>query len=211
MKGIYESNVCYFDASEPYLKDSVPMYKQAITSNAPGIRALNQLFFDILKNNVPAMDKQTEPRYQEFVNIMQSIFSPKEPQTQVEKLEKVTSLPFEQCADKQNKRIILTTKNSIREVQKVVAELLTYQMVHTANVAKFMNRLFELDKQGKILGINRNVLKGGIPYINKVAEDARNLLTEYYKFCEGTYRLGALRVLGLNPSEVILQDKRAKV
>lgn len=210
-KEIYESDVCYFDASEPYLKDAVPMYKQAITSNAPGIRALNQLFFDILKNNVPAMDKQTEPRYQEFVNIMQSIFSPKEPQAQVEKLEKVTSLPFEQCADKQNKRIILTTKNSVREVQKVVAELLSYQMAHTANVAKFMTRLFELDKQGKILGIHRNVLKGGIPYINKLAEDARNLLTEYYKFCEGTYRLGALRVLGLNPNEVVLMDKKLKV
>lgn len=211
MKGIYESNVCYFDASEPYMKDSVPMYKQAITSNAPGIRALNQLFFDILKNNVPAMDKQTEPRYQEFVSIMQSIFSPKEPQAPVEKLEKVTSQPFEQCADKQNKRIFLTTKNSIRETQKVVAELLTYQMQHTANVAKFMTRMFELDKNGKILGIHRNVLKGGIPYINKLAEDARNLLTEYYKFCEGTYRLGAIRLLNLPSSEFILQDKKPKV
>lgn len=211
MKGIFESNVCYFDASEPYMKDSVPMFKQAITSNAPGIRALNQLFFDILKNNVPAMDKQTEPRYQEFVNIMQSIFSPKEPQTQVEKLEKVTSLPFEQCADKQNKRIFLSTKNRVREIQKVVSELLTYQMQHTANVAKFMTRMFELDKSGKILGIHKNILKGGIPYINKLAEDARNLLTEYYKFCEGTYRLGAIQLLNSPAGELVLQDRKAKV
>ncbi len=211
MKGVFESNVCYFDSSEPYMKDSVPMFKQAITSNAPGIRALNQLFFDILKNNVPAMDKQTEPRYQEFVNIMQSIFSPKEPQTPVEKLEKVTSLPFEQCADKQNKRIFLTTKNTVRETQKVVAELLTYQMQHTANVAKFMTRMFDVDKSGKILAINKNVLKGGIPYINKLAEDARNLLTEYYKFCEGTYRLGAIRLLNSPSGELVMQDRKAKV
>ena len=212
-KGIYESDICYYDATEPYMKDSVPTFNHAITTNAPGIRALNQLFYDILKNNVPAMDKQTEPRYAEFVNIMQSIFSPADPQKPVEKLERVTSLPFKQCEDAtlKNKRIILTTKNAVRETQKVVAELLNYQMLHTANVTKFMARMFDIDKQGKITGINKNVLKGGIPYINKLSEDARNLLTEYYKFCEGTYRIGALRVLGLNPTDRIVQDRRITV
>lgn len=208
-KGIYESDVCYFDPPEPYMKDSIPQYNHSITVNAPGIRALNQLFYDVLKNNIPVMDKETQPKYQEFVRIMQSIFSPQEPLKPADRLEKVTSLPFKQCEDPslKNKRIILTTKNSVRETQKVVAELLNYQMRHTANVAKFMNKLFLLDKKGIILGIQPAVLKGGIPYINKLSEEARIMLTEYYKFCESTYRIGALRVLGLNPTDRIVMDR----
>lgn len=208
-KGIFESDVCYFDSPEGYMKDSIPQYNHAITTNAPGIRALNQLFYDVLKNNIPAMDKQTQPKYQEFVRVMQSIFSPQEPQKTVERLDKIMSLPFKQCEDPslKNKRIILTTKNSVRETQKVVAELLNYQMRHTAEVAKFMNKLFLLDKKGFILGIQPAVLKGGIPYINKVSEEARILLTEYYKFCESTYRIGALRVLGLNPTDRVVMDR----
>ena len=38
-------------------------------------------------------------------------------------------------------------------------------------------------------------MKEGIPRVNILANEARNMLSEYYKFCEGTYRLGALEVL----------------
>jgi hypothetical protein len=207
---VYQSQVCFFDPMMDYMKDSVPQYGQAITTNTPGIRQLNQLFYDILKNNAPAMDKQTEPKYLEFVSIMQSIFSPVEPQKPVDKLEKVISLPFGQCkgTSLENKRIILTTKNAIRETQKSVAALLNYQMAHTARVAKFMTRLFNLDKKGVIIGIHPTILKGGIPMINKLAEEARNLLTDYYKYCESTYRIGALRVLGLREDQRIIEDRR---
>lgn len=212
-KEVYESDICFFDPMPEYMKDSVPNYGSAITTNAPGIRALNQLFFDILKNNAPAMDKETEPRYLEFVSIMQSIFSPAEPQKRVEKLERVQSVPFKQCEDPslKNKRIILSKQNAIRETQKTVALLLNYQMQHTATVTKFMGQLFNIDKQGKILGINPAVLKGGIPAINKLAESARNILTEYYKYCEGTYRIGALRVLGLEQDSKIIMDRKATI
>jgi hypothetical protein len=60
---------------------------------------------------------------------------------------------------------------------------------------QFLPKLFVLDKAGQIKGIQPSVMKGGIPRVNQLADEARNMLSEYYKFCEGTYRLGALEIL----------------
>jgi hypothetical protein len=69
-----------------------------------------------------------------------------------------------------------------------------------------MTKLFLVDKSGTVLGIHPTILKGGMPAVNKLAEEARIMLTEYYKYCEGTYRIGALRVLAADNK--ILVDRK---
>lgn len=203
-KGIpFESDICFYDNPPPYMKNVVPMYGNPITTNAPGLRALNQLFFDMIDGSVPKMSVTTRPRYEEFINLMQSIFSPNAPYKAPATLDKVQSYPLTGCEAIKNKRVFLTTQNSIREVQKTTAALLNYQMTHTAKVMKFMGRLFILKQNGVIQGINPEILKGGIPMVNRLSEEARNLLTEYYKYCEGTYRLGALKVLAAEKKNIL--------
>lgn len=176
----YGSDVCYFDASEPYLKNAVPIYNHPITDNTPGLRALNQLFYDVLKGVTPMMSQETDIRYKEFLKIMHTIFSPKLEEKTLNKLQDVRSQPLTPCAsgvgtDKpQDKKIILTTKNSIREVQKSIAELLNYQIRHTANVARFMTKLFVIDKSNKVIGIHPAILRGGMAAVNRLAEEARD-------------------------------------
>jgi hypothetical protein len=201
----FGSDVCYFDSPEGYMKDSVPLFNHPITDNTPGIRALNQLFYDILKGTSPGMSAEADARHREFISLMQQIFSPKEQKKDLKAIKDVRSYPFTQCDEPElkNKKIVLTNQNSIREVQKAVAELLNYQMRHTATVTKFLQKLFLVEKSGRVAGIHPSILKGGLPAVNKLAEEARVMLTEYYKFCEGSYRLGALKVLGAQDKIVL--------
>jgi hypothetical protein len=60
---------------------------------------------------------------------------------------------------------------------------------------QFLPKIFIFDKEGIIKGLQPALMKEGIPRVNILANQARNMLSEYYKFCEGTYRLGALEVL----------------
>jgi hypothetical protein len=198
---IYGSDICFTEAKEPYMKDSLPMYGSSITTNSAGLRYLNQLFYDILKGVSPAMSDEANLRYKEFLNIMQVIFSPQSTQKEVRKLDEIKSIGFSQCDSlpSQSKRITITNANTIRAVRKSVAELLNYQMEHTARVTTFLKKMFEIEKTGRVLSIHSNILKGGLPAVNKLADEARIMLTEYYKFCEGTYRLGALQVLSQAP------------
>jgi hypothetical protein len=204
----YISHICF--STNPEFKDSVPNYGQPITPASGGIRALNQLFYDFLQGNVPKISEETRPKYQQFVREMQSVFSPDFPSKDlVGSLDKVKSGSFRACDEPslKDKEILLTNENAVREIRKSVAALLNEQITHTANVMNLLKQIFVISKEGRILGLEPGLLKGGIPAVNAMAENARTLLTDYYKKCEGTFRLGALAVLAA-PNKVVRE--RAK-
>jgi hypothetical protein len=62
--------------------------------------------------------------------------------------------------------------------------------------------MFLIDKNGTITGLSSQLQKGGLPAVNAFAEQARIILTDYYRQAEGFYRLGALEVLKSNPQPV---------
>lgn len=187
------SSVCFYSAL-PGIPDSVPNYGQSITTHSPGMRALDQLFYDMVDGSTPKISQEVLPKYREFIQMMQIVFTPEGIKEPVDKLEKVMSRPIASCEDAsmKDKQIILKNQNGIREVKKRVAELLNIQMTHTAAVMKFLQRMFLFNKQGRIIGLQPALQKGGIPAVNIIADQARTLLAEYYKQCEGTYRLGAI-------------------
>jgi hypothetical protein len=192
----FTSDICFYqqDTRQTTL---LPGYEQSITQSSASIRSLQQLFYDFLEGNTPKISAETQPKYREFVKMMQTIFSPEVPKEYASDLRDVKSIGFAQCKDPQykDKELVITNQNAIRAVQKHVAELLDFQMKHTSEVMKFLQRMFRLDATGKIVELQPALVKGGLPAVNKFADEARQMLINYYKFCEGTYRLGALEVL----------------
>ena len=192
-----KSSVCFYSPM-PGIPDTVPNYGQVITKHSPGLRALNQLFFDMVQGNLPKISEEVKPKYKKFTELMQVIFAPPPPSRDApDQLDKVISKPFYQCEtpEVKDKEIFVKNAEAIRNVRQSIAALLSYQINHTAAVMQFLPKLFVLDKAGQIKGIQPSVMKGGIPRVNQLADEARNMLSEYYKFCEGTYRLGALEIL----------------
>ena len=191
------SGVCFYSAM-PGIPDSVPNYGQVITKHSPGLRALNQLFFDMIKGNVPKISEEVKPKHKQFVELMQVIFAPPPPHKDApDQLDKVISKAFSQCetTEFKDKEIIMKNADAIRKVRTHIASLLSFQLKHTAAVMQFLPKIFIFDKAGTIQGLQPALMKEGIPRVNILANEARNMLSEYYKFCEGTYRLGALEVL----------------
>ena len=191
------SGVCFYSAM-PGIPDSVPNYGQVITKHSPGLRALNQLFFDMIQGNVPKISEEVKPKHKQFVELMQVIFAPPPPNKEApDQLDKVISKAFSQCetTEFKDKEIIMKNADAIRKVRTHIASLLSFQLKHTAAVMQFLPKIFIFDKAGTIQGLQPALMKEGIPRVNILANEARNMLSEYYKFCEGTYRLGALEVL----------------
>ena len=191
------SGVCFYSAM-PGIPDSVPNYGQVITKHSPGLRALNQLFFDMIQGNVPKISEEVKPKHKQFVELMQVIFAPPPPNKDApDQLDKVISKAFSQCetTEFKDKEIIMKNADAIRKVRTHIASLLSFQLKHTAAVMQFLPKIFIFDKAGTIQGLQPALMKEGIPRVNILANEARNMLSEYYKFCEGTYRLGALEVL----------------
>jgi hypothetical protein len=191
------SGVCFYSAM-PGIPDSVPNYGQVITKHSPGLRALNQLFFDMIQGNVPKISEEVKPKHKQFVELMQVIFAPPPPNKDApDQLDKVISKAFSQCetTEFKDKEIVMKNADAIRKVRTHIASLLSFQLKHTAAVMQFLPKIFIFDKAGTIQGLQPALMKEGIPRVNILANEARNMLSEYYKFCEGTYRLGALEVL----------------
>jgi hypothetical protein len=78
-----------------------------------------------------------------------------------------------------------------------VAALWGYQRAHAAKVEKLFMQLFDIGRQrdGSLaIKISENLFKGGIPAVERVANEARILLGEYYGKCEEIYRGAASKL-----------------
>jgi hypothetical protein len=74
--------------------------------------------------------------------------------------------------------------------------MIDYQISHTANVVKVLQKLFIVPIQkGMPLQIHPRVRKYGMEELNVIAAEARNLLIAYYTECESLYR-SAVELMG---------------
>ncbi len=177
---------------------SLPPAGERVTKE-DGIYTLAQLFFDTLKEATPVISESTQEQYKAFLTKMKfvfeeskdaksSSFSKKNPLDDI-----VNKLPSSVC-DKQlvDKTLKTSNRELIRLLRDNVRKMVVYQVNHTANVVKILRKLFLLPiESGKSLQIHPRVLKYGMDEVNSIAEEARNLLVEYYSQCEILYRSGA--------------------
>jgi hypothetical protein len=178
---------------------SLPPSGERITKE-DGIYALAQLFYDTLKEATPSISQATQEQYKAFLTKMKFIFEEtKNSKVSLNSLKGnpldsiVNKLPAASCSkDTVDKTFKIQNANLIRLIRNNVRQMVDYQINHTANATKILRKLFLLPiESGKPLQIHPNVLKGGMEEINSIAEEARNLLVDYYSQCEVLYRSGA--------------------
>ena len=187
---------------------SLPPAGERITKE-DGIYALAQLFYDTLKEATPTISQATQEQYQSFVTKMKFVFEEskdtkysiagrKNPLSDV-----VNKIPTAVCDKASSDKIIkIENRDLIRLLRDNVRKMVLYQINHTASVVKILKKLFLLPiESGKSLQIHPRVLKLGMEEVNSIAEEARNLLIEYYSQCEVLYRSGA-EIIGSKKSNI---------
>jgi hypothetical protein len=191
------SNIC----TAKFMADnrSLPAADEKVTSEY-GMYALAQLFYDVLGTNAPEIGAATRAQYNDFLKKMKFVFEDTKSTKDPVSLDDVKNrLPSAVCdATTVGKTVKVSNRDLIRQMRSYARKMIDYQISHTANVVKVLQKLFLIPvKPGMPLQIHPNVAKYGIEEVNRIGVEARNLLIEYYSQCEGQYRQ-AVEVMGQN-------------
>jgi len=174
---------------------NLPGADKPITSSK-GILSLNLLFYSMLRNNLPSVSEEVEPKYRAFLQEIRTVFSeeaeikPIETAQDIKKVIEgiVDKIPTTLCT---KSRGPMYTKDLqvIRQLRSYAGRLLSRQLQHTSNVMNILKQLFVLSSTEPIL-IQPSVQARGMDEVERIASLARDLLTAYYTDCEVIYREG---------------------
>ena len=94
----------------------------------------------------------------------------------------------------------IASKN-VGNVYEFVKKLYKIQITHAADCGKIITLLFNINRDkssGRYqITLNDNIIKKGIPEIERINFIERDLLVRYYSNCETTYMMGAAFVRNL--------------
>jgi hypothetical protein len=177
----------------PYINEgSLPEPgKDVLTED--GIHALAMLFVDQLGGPSFTPKITDTPQFDTFRKRMKFLFEkggiydttpvPKD-------FTEIKDLAMPYCKDHQND-VIELKGGLLARVRSRALALVQRQKVHVAQVMQIIFKLFnEKAIRAGYFEISDYILQDGMPAINKVAEEARALLIEYYSSCESTYKEG---------------------
>jgi hypothetical protein len=163
----------------------VPGEEESITK-VPGLKALNFLFF-VLNKTVKLSDR-TKLEYEAALQELSEAFTGSDGKAQ--QMQQILSKTDSSCGSSRGKEVILGP-SGIAAARKGVSQLWGYQLQHAISVEKIFRKLFRIDTsiKGQVgIGFNPLIIKGGIPAIEKISEEARILLVQYYSNCERIYK-----------------------
>lgn len=180
------STACHKGFLGAQFPGSVPLIDEEI-SKEKGIFVLNQLFYDrILPDLTPSMSPLAKQRYAQTISFYQKVFQSTGTDIKTIRSKSASKL----CAGVSDKQSLASTdKTLIAKLRAIVKSMLLRQIDHTAKVTLILKKLFLVEK-GKPVRIHPQVLEGGIPVLNKIGEEARDLLIQYYVNCEKSYADG---------------------
>jgi hypothetical protein len=169
-----------------YQKDgSLPTPKKPITDSY-ALHTLATLFWTDFHTQMPKI--QDEAKYKDFLQFLQTAMggngAPEKMSAISEKLPAV-------CDGRPDSRLEVQ-KGLASKLRSVANNLLNQQRHHVSEGMRILGYLFDMDSivSRKQFGLNPAILSGGMPEVNRVAGLARDLLMNYYKGCETTYREG---------------------
>lgn len=82
----------------------------------------------------------------------------------------------------------------VANLRKITSTLFAHQDKYNAAAIQVLKKLF-YDTKEKEFRIRAEVYKGGIPAMNKIADEARRLLLDYYRKSEAYYTLGVQAIV----------------
>jgi hypothetical protein len=183
-------------------------------SDSPGLAALSQLFYDTVLIGTPKIIIGTKPGpgpdrksslelYVEFMKKMGMLFEGKDFQKTNDNIIK------EGLTGIRNKRDaalctgisgdVPVPANQVGNIYGFVNKLYQIQISHAAECAKIIKMLFNIERDKSsgryTISLNVNVVKKGLPEIERINFIARDLLVKYYSNCEATYLTGMKAVV----------------
>lgn len=198
--GAVESNICRQNFLEN--RHSIP---DGRLGKSVGIGALAALFYDTVDMSTPklAMSQPSLKAYTDFMRQMSAIFAGKgagagavtEGQT-VESIS--TEARDREICGKSAGRVISVQSANAQKVYGIVQTMFAIQLDHAAACARILAKLFTIERKVSgeyVFHISPVIFKNGIGEVNRVAEEARQLLVGYYSRCESEY-LNGMTVIG---------------
>lgn len=189
LKGPAYTSIC----STSYREASVPAHDGEI-SRSLGISALATLFYDMLESGGQlGQTANARSQYIQFMKYMATLFNDtatidySKPSRDI--LYGIKARTPTDCKTIKGDAAV-TDKDAIGIAMKQIQEMFKIQIAHAAAAQKIIMKLFERTKDGSIF-LTSQATNGGIAYLNKVADEARDLLTKYYVACEGNYAIAA--------------------
>ena len=192
-------------------------------SDSPGLAALSQLFYDTVMFGTPKIvigtkagpgpDKKSSlDLYVEFMRKMSNLFEGSamsgalDTDYSKKTLENIVNKRDKSMCKDIPENLRIASKN-VGNVYEFVKKLYKIQITHAADCGKIITLLFNI-KRDKSSGryqitLNDNIIKKGIPEIERINFIARDLLVRYYSNCETTYMMGAAFVRNLAHTPVI--------
>ena len=188
----------------------------ASLDTSPGMAALSQLFYDTISKGTPRVIIGTDPGpgpdrktslqlYLEFMKEMGILF-----EGEKEFLKKSDDdIVKTGLVGIRNKRDndwcrgvtgdIILPANKAGNVYNFVNQLYKIQLKHAAECGKIIKLLFNIDRDkfsGRYkIALSDNIIKKGVPEIDRINFIARDLLIKYYTNCESTYLTGMSDIL----------------
>jgi hypothetical protein len=161
--------------------------------------AINALAMLFVENNT--LLPTNTPEYANFRKKLKYLFE------RYQKPEEITEVPnFDRIKEKQMplcesskmgaQQKLRIQGSLISRLNQKTYELVNQQKTHVAEVMQLLFKLFDERsiRSGTELQINDTILVNGIGALNKLAEEARNLLINYYSRCEETYKEGLIEI-----------------
>lgn len=188
------SNVCRIKF--PYITNgSLPTPEQSVLTE-DGIDAMAKLYVDRFVNGqlIPTKSKE----YDEFRRKLTYLFGRERPEDvpqAPESFDKIIDKQVDSCTGVGDKRLMIKGALVGRLRQRSLS-LIQQQKVHIARVMQLLFKLFDEKslRSGAEFQINEYILSSGMDGLNRLAEEARNLLINYYSQCEGMYKEGLMDI-----------------
>jgi len=207
----WESNICkanFLVSKDGAIRTGLPKPGETIDSS-PGLFSLSQLFYDTVRYGLPkiTMSEPSIVEYAEFMKKMAILFgdykTPSGPRSNSDLIEKGLKgirdkRDGELCKGKMGTSIRVPASES-SSVYDYVNKLYKTQLEHSKKAGAIFQLLFNMQKDktsGRYrISFNDNILKKGIPEINRINMIARKVLVEYYENCESIYVQGMAKVI----------------
>jgi hypothetical protein len=194
------SSIC--KVNFPYIKDgSLPQPGKPITTS-DGIYAMAMLFVDHLdKDFLPKITQNTA--FDAFKQNLRASFERVADAAAPESISRIKELQMPVCKGHSEERIHVIDQSLQYFLREKANELVRQQMTHVSNAMRLIFKLFdEQDLRKGKMQINANILTRGMPAINELAEEARNVLITYYSNCEKTYTEGLYRLQASTAADI---------
>ncbi len=185
----------------PYVKEDYLPEPGKSVQEVPAIKAMELLFYELIENAMPGIKDSV--RYQTFLRQMRSKFdapgtaAAAPPVTQTDTLKSVVEMSPTFCSDGSMVSGQLPVRGDVvRQLRAQATQLLRRQEDHLPKVMALLFKMFnQRALQAGRFEFLGTFLAGGMPALNRLAEEARELLMDYYGDCETLYKEG-LGMLG---------------